>query len=358
MKIRIANEEVLASNDFTINQEMLNTPSVILNNVYPKTWELDKDYTSRFYHPDDYSQCQIVEDHEALPGENVEGTNFQINVDNTLQSNITHLKGQTTQNGTPTPTTPIPIETTTGNQEIVVLGKNLFDNSQDFIPNLGQFGTTTKETIPTGIKLTFTGTTSTSQRSVYFMVGDVSNYVGKRVRVYADFIASASNNGRIQAFLCESDGTNRTQITSSTISGRTREYVISSLSGTQTYMCIALATNYNGTVNTNDYVEYTNITITIDNEDVSYEPYISKTTSINLGKNLLDLSTLFRNKFGGDTASNDGITFTNNNGTINLSGTATDTAECVIGAWNGTTPLVKLDSSKTYTLKIFGKEKY
>ena len=62
MKILINNEEVLASNDFTINQEMLNTPSVILNNVYPKSWELDKDYTSRFYHPDDYSQCLIYAD--------------------------------------------------------------------------------------------------------------------------------------------------------------------------------------------------------------------------------------------------------------------------------------------------------
>lgn len=75
------------------------------------------------------------------------------------------------------------------------------------------------------------------------------------------------------------------------------------------------------------------------------------------GKNLFDLSTLFKNKFGGDTASNNGITFTNNNGTINLSGTATDTAECVIGVWNGPAPLIELDSSQTYTLKIFGKEK-
>lgn len=59
MTIKIDGTEVLCSNDFTINEEMLNTPSVILNNVYPKSWEDDKDYTSRFYHPEDYSQCTI-----------------------------------------------------------------------------------------------------------------------------------------------------------------------------------------------------------------------------------------------------------------------------------------------------------
>ena len=66
MTIKIDDVEVLCSNDFTINLEMLNTPSVILNNVYPKSWETDKDYASRFYHPEDYSQCTIEDDNENL----------------------------------------------------------------------------------------------------------------------------------------------------------------------------------------------------------------------------------------------------------------------------------------------------
>lgn len=66
MTITIDGTEVLCSNDFTINQEMLNTPSVILNNIYPKSWETDKDYTTRFYHPDDYSQCLIKDDNNNL----------------------------------------------------------------------------------------------------------------------------------------------------------------------------------------------------------------------------------------------------------------------------------------------------
>ena len=66
MTITIDGTEVLCSNDITIKQEMLNTPSVILNNVYPKSWEDDKDYISRFYHPNDYSQCIIKEGNNLL----------------------------------------------------------------------------------------------------------------------------------------------------------------------------------------------------------------------------------------------------------------------------------------------------
>ena len=66
MKILIDNVDVLCGKDFTIQEEMLNTPSVILNNVYPKSWETDKDYISRFYHPEDYSKCLIYDDTDSL----------------------------------------------------------------------------------------------------------------------------------------------------------------------------------------------------------------------------------------------------------------------------------------------------
>lgn len=66
MKVLINNQEVICSNDFTIEQEMLSTPSVILNNVYPKTWETTKDYVSNFYYPEDYSKCLIYDDNNIL----------------------------------------------------------------------------------------------------------------------------------------------------------------------------------------------------------------------------------------------------------------------------------------------------
>ena len=62
LKMYIDNEEVVSSNDITIQEEILSPSSTILNNVYPKSWELDKDYTSRFYYPKDYSKLIIEKD--------------------------------------------------------------------------------------------------------------------------------------------------------------------------------------------------------------------------------------------------------------------------------------------------------
>ena len=66
MKILINNEEVVCSNELVITEEMLTTSSTILNNCYPKSWELDHDYVSRFYYPKDYSKCLIYDDNENL----------------------------------------------------------------------------------------------------------------------------------------------------------------------------------------------------------------------------------------------------------------------------------------------------
>lgn len=66
MKIYIDNTEVLCDKNFTIEEEMLNTSSVILNNVYPKSWETAKDYTSLFFYPKDYSKCLIYDDNNNL----------------------------------------------------------------------------------------------------------------------------------------------------------------------------------------------------------------------------------------------------------------------------------------------------
>ena len=66
MKILINNEEVLCDKNIVIEEEMLNTSSVILNNVFPKTWDTNKDYVSNFYYPPDYSKCLIYDDDDNL----------------------------------------------------------------------------------------------------------------------------------------------------------------------------------------------------------------------------------------------------------------------------------------------------
>jgi hypothetical protein len=61
IKILINEEEVVSDSTLSIKEEMLSTSSVILKNCYPKSWELDKDYTSRYYYPEDYSKCEIYQ---------------------------------------------------------------------------------------------------------------------------------------------------------------------------------------------------------------------------------------------------------------------------------------------------------
>ena len=143
MKITIDNEEVLCDKNFTIEEEMLNTSSVILNNVYPATWEQDKDYTSRFYYPKDYSKCKIFNEIvHPTTREDVEGTSFSINVDTSKEYQVQTLKGQTSQNGTPTPSSPIPINITTGRQVVSTQqGNQLFNKNNPKILN-AKYGTT------------------------------------------------------------------------------------------------------------------------------------------------------------------------------------------------------------------------
>lgn len=77
IQIKINNEEVVSDKDIVIKEEMLNTSSVILNNVYPKSWEEDKDYVSRFYYPKDYSKClinDVTPTEFTIDGETIQNT--------------------------------------------------------------------------------------------------------------------------------------------------------------------------------------------------------------------------------------------------------------------------------------------
>lgn len=66
IKVLINNEEVVCDKQIEINETMLTTSSIILDNVYPKEWENSRDYTSKFYYPKDYSMCKILQDDELI----------------------------------------------------------------------------------------------------------------------------------------------------------------------------------------------------------------------------------------------------------------------------------------------------
>ena len=102
IKMFINNEEVVSQNEFTINEEMLSASSTILNNCYPKSWELDKDYVSRFYYPKDYSKFELInEGNEVILSVSGTSPQFETNEEKEWQ-NFT-IYGKTIQNGTPSP---------------------------------------------------------------------------------------------------------------------------------------------------------------------------------------------------------------------------------------------------------------
>lgn len=66
LRILINGEEVITDQNISIKEEFLSTSSFILKGVYPKSWEENRDYTSNFYFPQDYSQCLIYFDETLI----------------------------------------------------------------------------------------------------------------------------------------------------------------------------------------------------------------------------------------------------------------------------------------------------
>ena len=66
IKIFVNDEEIVFNKNLAIKEELLTTSSTILDNCYPKSWEDDYDYISKFYFPKDYSRCDIYDDEELI----------------------------------------------------------------------------------------------------------------------------------------------------------------------------------------------------------------------------------------------------------------------------------------------------
>ena len=136
IKMFINDEEVVSNKELAIKEEMLSTPSTILNNCYPKAWENIKDYVSKFYYPRDYSRCIIAkgfergEDRWLTYNESGSNINFDTNISLPFK-NIT-IDGKSTQATSTNPVSPSPdypseIECVKDTIQIKDVGKNLFD---------------------------------------------------------------------------------------------------------------------------------------------------------------------------------------------------------------------------------------
>ena len=347
IKMFIGGEEVVSNKEFTINEEMLSASSTILNNCYPASWEETKDYVSNFYYPKDYSKYILGKG------------NFTYGTD---QYSILSVSGETFMQFT----TNVEKEWNSFNvygksTQATRSGKNEFDNSNS---PLYKYGVSTSQ-IDTGIKVICNSTITNILAG--FVIKDLTNYVGKTVRMKADFVSSSNNSGRYYIGLSSSTGTNRLSKADTTISGTEISFVVPELSSGQEYLVVSLYGNGGtGTAEIGDYVDYTNIIVTIDNADMSYEPYgaspspdypseIESVGNYNSeeDKYLLELNISGKNKLGlsdKEETTSSGLTYSVSNGEITIDGTSSVSDRIII------IPLIrplKFDISKVYKISMF-----
>ena len=273
LKMSINNEEVVSNNNFTIKEEMLSASSTVLNNCYPKTWEQDHDYNTRFYYPKDYSKMVLTNNtyYPPITGSTIEGTNFQINVDKTLEEDYS-LNGDTTQEQTP--------------------GKNLIPMSTfDTMSNNGSGFTYTSS----NHRITFNNENNGGKgvyKSRYYTFTAGTTY-------YLSFDIRGTANRKVQI------GWNNKRITHTLTANYTRVSIDYAPQTDNEPIIFYTLSKANGGLSTNEYMEFDNVMIST-SSDTTYEQYTYgptpnpnypqevqvvtgyQSTYINGGKNLFD----------------------------------------------------------------------
>ncbi|MBR2677821.1 MAG: phage tail protein [Bacilli bacterium] len=196
-------------------------------------------------------------------GETIEGTNFSIEVDTTKQYQVQTLKGQTSQSGTPTPTNPVPINITTGRQEIDIRqGKNLI------IPEKTYIGKMISTTLNEPLKLENNDAWTT-----------IIDYIP--VEYGKTYVMSRSENGNGQFVFAQFDE-NKNMIARDNRALYTTNYLSYTINNQNTkYLMVGYREDY----------AHDNIQLEEGTTPTNYEQPKNKMYEINLGKNLFDIGT-------------------------------------------------------------------
>ena len=164
-------------------------------------------------------------------------------------------------------------------------GKNEFDNTVQ--PQMVSGAKAT--TIEKGKRIELTG--KTYSYVVFKIKKNISKYAGKTVRFKADFSKSnASLNPKYGIFLADDNySTGRILKGESTISGYTITFNLPEIfENEKEYLFLRFYGTVEKEGNIGDYVDFNNVILTIDNKDMTYEPYHEPIiTPINLQGNTL-----------------------------------------------------------------------
>lgn len=169
---------------------------------------------------------------------------------------------------------------------VKITGKNIFD---DDISNLKYSNSNNALTqITNGVRATFTGTSSSTNRYSVMLIKDSSKLLGKTYSLSGVISPSASNRGAIRIYQIKSDGSVSGGVVADTSTSNTFTFP-STFRSDAVGFGILFYSNTNGTVAQNDYVDYTNIMLEENTESTTYEPYKENQVLIDMSKeNLFD----------------------------------------------------------------------
>ena len=219
------------------------------------------------------------------------------------------IKGNTTQDGTPTPTAPVPINVVSGRQDIVVAQENALD-IQRIVKGRLDNGNIGYESNVTNLDLgeeSFSFTTNANYRGV------TTDFIHLRTStfIYFGYESVTTNIGATVSYYDE----NMKFISQSGGYGMTNAVRYGNSVANAKYIRIYFALNTAGSVTiTKPQIRFSN-----ENSIPTYEAYKGNTYEINLGKNLLPYPYVDSSK------TLYGITYTvNQDGSITCNGTATN----------------------------------
>ena len=231
--------------------------------------------------------------------QNVTGSGETTSLDNTAEAPLTlALKGNTSQDGTPTPEAPVEVQTVTGRQEINIVGKNLFDKNNANILNNTYLALSNNKIAST------TGT-----KTLYIPIISGQTYTVSKIVTSRFAIATTSVIPAIDVTLIDQTQNNSASSLKITASSNAK------------YLCVFYL-HSSDTIPEQDILN--SIQIEKGSTATTYEPYQSQSYELDLGKNIINLTDR--------TATSSGITMDIEDGIITLNGTAT--ANAFINAFN------------------------
>ena len=144
-------------------------------------------------------------------------------------------------------------------------GKNIIDNTNlTYTYSNVSASENTLTTIDSGIR--YTTLRASGSPFVLFNILNLNNYIGKTIRLKATF----GSTGGIRLVKTNANATTREIIAHSTTSGETISYVVPSDLGDTQYLGYVL---YHNNISSAGTINFTDLILTIDNEDMTYEPY-------------------------------------------------------------------------------------